>query len=342
MHSLSSAARVPRALAAGVRSSRLVAAVRPLSTGPSSSSSAASSSFLSRHPKKIALAGAVVVGSAAYMSTKSSAPASPLPPFNLDDFRGFRDLDDFKQNQDIVLYQYETCPFCNKVRAYLDYTKVKYRVVEVNPMTKAEKKVNPQLAAIKEVPVLTINGHILTDSTPTIKNLNAIMNLYRAPSDRHDVTEDEISSMKFVDSRVLILTAPNIYRTLGESLRSFDYIAQNSQLSAGTNAVKLAATKYVGAVAMYLITDLKLNKKYGITDARASMYTALSEWMAGNGAQPFRGGNKPNLADITCFGVIRALQNYDAGRDIMNPANTSPEFVAWYRAVEDRVHKGIA
>jgi glutaredoxin len=36
------------------------------------------------------------------------------------------------------LYQYDPCPFCNKVRAVLDYHKLPYTVVEVNPMRKKE------------------------------------------------------------------------------------------------------------------------------------------------------------------------------------------------------------
>lgn len=32
----------------------------------------------------------------------------------------------------------QPCPFCNKVRAVLDYHKLPYTVVEVNPMRKKE------------------------------------------------------------------------------------------------------------------------------------------------------------------------------------------------------------
>jgi len=35
------------------------------------------------------------------------------------------------QELDIVLYQYQTCPFCTKVRTFLDYHNIKYRMVEV-------------------------------------------------------------------------------------------------------------------------------------------------------------------------------------------------------------------
>ena len=47
----------------------------------------------------------------------------------------------------VTLYQYEVCPFCCKVKAFLDYHRVPYEVVEVNPLTKAELKA---LAAERE------------------------------------------------------------------------------------------------------------------------------------------------------------------------------------------------
>lgn len=36
----------------------------------------------------------------------------------------------------LVLYQYTSCPFCNKVRAALDYYNLPYRMVEVDPLKK--------------------------------------------------------------------------------------------------------------------------------------------------------------------------------------------------------------
>ena len=42
--------------------------------------------------------------------------------------------------QSVVLYQYDVCPFCNKVKAFLDYHNIPYDVVEVNPLTKTEIK----------------------------------------------------------------------------------------------------------------------------------------------------------------------------------------------------------
>jgi len=38
----------------------------------------------------------------------------------------------------LTLYQYQSCPFCCKVRAYLDYHGFSYDVVEVNSVWRSE------------------------------------------------------------------------------------------------------------------------------------------------------------------------------------------------------------
>ena len=38
----------------------------------------------------------------------------------------------------VTLYQYQNCPFCGKVRAFLDYYGFDYTIVEVNPLWKKE------------------------------------------------------------------------------------------------------------------------------------------------------------------------------------------------------------
>lgn len=239
-----------------------------------------------------------------------------------------------------MLYQYETCPFCNKVRAYLDFEGIRYRTVEVNPLTKAEKKAAGGLvAACKEVPVLTINGQVLTDSTPIIRNLNSIQNLYRSAAFKHEISESERNALEFVDRRIVILTAPNLYRTWSESVDSFDYISRNSQLSSHSSGFNQALTKYAGAAVMFALSETKLKKKYGIVDPRAEMYKAIGEFVQGfPQGQAFRGGAQPNLADITAYGVMRALQGYETGRDVMTPANTSARFVEWYKEMDRRVN----
>ena len=50
-----------------------------------------------------------------------------------------------------TLYQYATCPFCNKVRAFLDFYDVDYEIVEVNPLLRKEIK----FSDYRKVPILT-------------------------------------------------------------------------------------------------------------------------------------------------------------------------------------------
>lgn len=45
-----------------------------------------------------------------------------------------------KTGLNLRLYQYQTCPYCCKVRAFLDYYGFSYEVVEVNPVTKSQIK----------------------------------------------------------------------------------------------------------------------------------------------------------------------------------------------------------
>lgn len=40
----------------------------------------------------------------------------------------------------LMLYQYQTCPFCCKTRAFLDYHGISYKVIEVNPLFRREIK----------------------------------------------------------------------------------------------------------------------------------------------------------------------------------------------------------
>lgn len=57
----------------------------------------------------------------------------------------------------LVLYQYKTCPFCSKVRAFLDYHGAAYEIVEVNPVMRQEIK----WSTYRKVPILMVNGELV-------------------------------------------------------------------------------------------------------------------------------------------------------------------------------------
>ena len=53
----------------------------------------------------------------------------------------------------ITLYQYQSCPFCSKTRAFLDYYGIQYKKVEVNPLFKREMK----FSSYRKVPFIIVD-----------------------------------------------------------------------------------------------------------------------------------------------------------------------------------------
>ena len=62
----------------------------------------------------------------------------------------FAEEEEKPQPEKWTLYQYATCPFCCKVRAYLDFYGVEYDIVEVNPIFRNEIK----FSEYRKVPIL--------------------------------------------------------------------------------------------------------------------------------------------------------------------------------------------
>ena len=67
----------------------------------------------------------------------------------------------------MTLYQYAICPFCNKVKALLDYAQQDYDVIEVNPLTKQELNQLQVDKSYRKVPILTITTTSSTTSITT-------------------------------------------------------------------------------------------------------------------------------------------------------------------------------
>ncbi|WVZ84263.1 hypothetical protein U9M48_031314 [Paspalum notatum var. saurae] len=221
--------------------------------------------------------------------------------------------------QSVVLYQYQACPFCNKVRAFLDYHDIPYKVVEVNPLSKKEIK----WSDYKKVPILTVDGEQLVDSSDII---NILQRRIR-PGDEL-TNEEEAKWRRWVDEHLVHMLSPNIYRTTSEALESFDYIAKHGNFS----FTERFAVKYAGAAAMYMVSK-KLKKKYNITDERASLYDAANTWVEALNGRDFLGGSKPNLADLAVFGVLRPIRYLRSGKDMVE--NT--QIGEWYQRMEDAV-----
>lgn len=222
-------------------------------------------------------------------------------------------------SKDVELYQYEACPFCNKVRAFLDYYNIPYKVVEVNPISK--KEIN--WSDYKKVPILKVDGEQMVDSSDIIDKLylrineNPVLN-----------GEEEMKWRGWVDNHLVHVLSPNIYRTVSEALESFDYITSHGNFSLYERMV----AKYTGAAAMYFVSK-KLKKRHNITDERASLYGAAETWVDALNGRQFLGGSNPNLADLAVFGVLRPIRHLKSGKDMVENTRIGE----WYARMENAV-----
>eukprot|EP01126_Amoeba_proteus_P057260 TRINITY_DN7279_c0_g1_i1.p1 TRINITY_DN7279_c0_g1~~TRINITY_DN7279_c0_g1_i1.p1 ORF type:complete len:234 (-),score=45.66 TRINITY_DN7279_c0_g1_i1:719-1342(-) len=77
------------------------------------------------------------------------------------------------QGRHLTLYQYHHCPFCNKVKTFLEYSSLPYDVIEVDPLFKREIRQN----GFGKVPQLRVgeDGPLLVDSDEIMKYLSPLV-----------------------------------------------------------------------------------------------------------------------------------------------------------------------
>jgi microsomal prostaglandin-E synthase 2 len=238
------------------------------------------------------------------------------------------------------------CPFCCKVKTVLDYYKIPYRVIEVSPLTKRQLKAGAP--GHTKVPVAIIDGDILADSSAIISRIAASVRAAgkdtkaasasrggwlrgaRGPS-AADADKDA-AWRRWVDGRLVKVVTINIYRTGKEAWQTFDYITEAGDFG---GVLEKTASRIVGAGMMYAIGG-RLAKKYGIAQPpRDALAAVVGEWVDGaldGGA--FAGGAAPSLADLSAFGVWRAVRGTDTFADAMAG---SPALRAWFERMEGAV-----
>lgn len=241
------------------------------------------------------------------------------------------DVPDHKVLGSVVLYQYDVCPFCNKVKAFLEFHKVPYRIVEVNPLFKKELG----WSAYKKVPTIVVNGEQINGSSEIITELSARLSPPKKSSwfgskKQAEAEAEEQKWRDWVDSRLVHVITPNIYRTVGESIQAFDYMTTKGNFT----IVERYVAQVVGVVMMHGLSKFVLKKKHHIEEERPALYAAMDDFTDALGSRHFLGGNKPNLADISVFGVIKAVRGMDTWKDLMDNTKVLP----WYERMETAVN----
>ncbi|GMI05365.1 hypothetical protein TrLO_g7650 [Triparma laevis f. longispina] len=230
----------------------------------------------------------------------------------------------------ITLYQYRICPFCCKTKSLLTHLSLPYTSIEVNPLTKSQFKNLESIGddTYKKVPVALINNERINGSNEIIDKILEI-------SDKHDIITDDFindESMKWYnwcDTHLAVRIYPALTETFDSSLTAFSYLDNVSEFS---TFEKLSA-KYIGAFAMKLAGG-KIKKKYGIEDTDHELASSIETWKndALNSA-PFQGGDKPSIADIAVYGVLKGLEDV-GGRWFEERVKGDKEVEEWFSRVE--------
>lgn len=265
----------------------------------------------------------------------ASPPATPVDPYKLPTVT-------HGLPKSITVYQYEVCPFCCKVKAFLDYNKVPYRVVEVNPLTKSELK----WSQYKKVPVIVLDdSEQVNDSSAIISRLAAelaaqnkssggssggLFSFGKKKGPPSATPEEEEKWRRWVDERLVRVITVNIYRTAKESFQTFDYISEAGNFG----WVHREAARIAGATMMWAISN-RLKKKYNVEgDLREALYKCANDWVDAVGDdRPFLGGDAPNLADISVFGVMKSITGTDTFMDLQHKTRIGPWYERMFEAV---------
>lgn len=248
----------------------------------------------------------------------------------------------------ITLYQYEICPYSYKVKTVLNFLKVPYTTVEVNPVSKKQIAFSKDY---RKVPIAIIETEgaspvQVNDSSVIIEHLlNNLPAGHLSPASKKQLIAPETDGpevlspapavadkLKWVDTKLAVLLFPNICRNVSEALQAFSYMRDVPSFS----FLQRTMLHYAGGLAM-AARNGKVKAKYNITDERRQLLDTLSEFsceLAKKGTK-FHGGNQPDLADVCAFGVIRAIQHTSAHKEII--ANKTANIEPWYRAMEEAV-----
>ncbi|XP_053980255.1 prostaglandin E synthase 2 [Hylaeus volcanicus] len=278
----------------------------------------------------------------------------------------------------LTLFQYQTCPFCCKVRVFLDYYGLSYDVVEVDPVLRKEiswssyKKVPILLTQVESgyqplndsSMIISLIASHLKDKSQKVNELveyypyiamhdeksklkHEIMNKYflmykdTLPENKNlDDIINERKWRKWADDELVHTLSPNVYRTLDEAYNTFNWFSEVGRWEEYFPTWERLIMINVGAIAMWMISK-RLKRRHDLKDdVRQSLYDEVNKWLRAikKRGGKFMGGEKPNLSDLAVYGILKSIEGCNAFKDVLS--NTKLE--TWYNAMMKEVdaHSG--
>lgn len=212
----------------------------------------------------------------------------------------------------IILYQFESCPFCSKVRSLLTYIDQPFEVVEVTPFGMKELDFTDH----KKVPVLKDDDDIITESAAIIDYVNE--HYAKFPVD--EITKEWTD---WVDKTLVHYITPLVHPNFRTSRKNFKHIIPKGKYS----FLKTTLLRFAGSVAMPKVAK-NLQIKYGIRNPQLEYLSAIDHWLnKGIDGKLFYGGDKPNFVDCSVFGVLNSCHELGPVKMAMQQ---NIAFADWY------------
>ena len=243
------------------------------------------------------------------------------------------------------LYKYKICPFSNMAKVFLEYNKIPFESVEVNPLTKAELEFSK---SYRKVPIVTVlDSDATTPASQAFQQLNGTEEIFPHEYQLFEEEGEEFSSSEssktwqdFAQKKLAPLLYPNICRTLGDSFKAFDYV------HVGPNTFSMAqrySIQYLGSVAMYFAAS-KIKEKYKIDDVQVALDEILEQLeseLSNNQSKFLEASSQaPHLGDLSVFGVLKGLEGLPLWNSIFLDDSNSSRYSnirQWYASVSGAV-----
>lgn len=214
----------------------------------------------------------------------------------------------------LKLYQFRSCPFCGKVRAFMNHAGIEYNTVEVTPFGMKEL----DFTGHKKVPVLCDGDAVIVESAAIVEYLNQH---YAQLA----VSEGAAQWAEWIDKTLVQYLPPLIHPDFRTSFKNFGVVMSREQLQ----GIKGFFVRLGGAVMMPKVAR-KMKDRNNITDPVQEFSAAIDHWIErGLAGKAFFGGEQADQIDTSVFGVLHSA----SGMGIIEAEKArNAVFAAWYDA----------
>lgn len=303
--------------------------------------------YLMRFSRKIILGSVVLIGvggGALATMKRSSSSAPKAQQLTSAEFNALQDqqltssllakvkLRAVPQEVDVILYRLLGCPYCARVKTVMDLCHIPYSEVIVDTLSGAglEDPRYPLAPQLRLVPTTQPNvpAPFIVDSNEIIKKLAG---LYGFERDLHNPEVE--ATRKFIADRYQGVTFAAVNSSWWYAFHSYpDFVPPKYQ-----NII----CRTVGATALYALASLKIIPKLKDTAQGASPSPpneTAGEWLLREAVPftqklaPFHGGQRPDLADVEMFAVVRNIAFHPDLKGIVE-SNNHP-LGKWYNSMK--------